>query len=84
MSLRHIPLHTTSLQTSSPGVTTITLHINTHMHTQVLSDDDARANYNAQLEVALKDEEDDYTGALVGYGCVGCRCRCSGVERSAE
>jgi hypothetical protein len=29
---------------------------------QVLSDEDARANYNAQLEVALQDEEDDYTG----------------------
>lgn len=29
---------------------------------QVLSDDDARANYNAQLEVALADEDDDYTG----------------------
>jgi hypothetical protein len=25
-------------------------------------DDDARAAYNAQLEVALQDEEDDYTG----------------------
>lgn len=29
---------------------------------QVLMDDDARAAYNAQLEVALQDEEDDYTG----------------------
>lgn len=28
----------------------------------MLSNEDARANYNAQLEVALSDEEDDYTG----------------------
>ncbi len=28
---------------------------------QVLSDEGARSQYNAQLEVALQDEEDDFT-----------------------
>jgi hypothetical protein len=30
---------------------------------QVLSDEGARQAYNARLETALADEEDDYTGA---------------------
>lgn len=42
-------------------------HANTCAHaaagpTQVLSDQGARAAYNARLETALADEDDDYTG----------------------
>lgn len=32
-----------------------------HLLPQVLSDEGARSQYNAQLEVALQDEEDDFT-----------------------
>jgi hypothetical protein len=32
---------------------------------QVLSDEGARQAYNARLETALADEEDDYTGEYV-------------------
>lgn len=33
---------------------------------QVLSDHDARAKYNTQLEQALQDEDDDYDGERTG------------------
>jgi hypothetical protein len=36
------------------------------LHVQVLSDEGARQAYNARLETALADEEDDYTG---GQSC---------------